>query len=82
MSILGRDEQRCGSTRQLGINVTASFNQLLRRGSMPFLRRDVDRRGTILRLNVNVAASFKQVLDDRRMPIVAAMQSGVYPTFC
>jgi len=50
------------------INVTASFNELLRDGLMPIFGRAVERAAPILRLNINVTASFNQLLRHGSMP--------------
>jgi hypothetical protein len=49
--------QRSFTALRLQINITASFNQLLRDGRIPILRRDADRGAPILLLEINVASA-------------------------
>jgi hypothetical protein len=41
--VTGRDAEGSSPIHLLKVNVTASFNQLLRDGLMPFIGRDVER---------------------------------------
>ena len=60
--------ERCVPILLLKINVTASFNQLLRDGRMPLTGRDVEWRDPILCLKIYVTSSFNQLLRDGSMP--------------
>jgi hypothetical protein len=70
MPFFGCDEERCGPILFLSINVTETFNQLLRDGRMVISVREEERSGPSLYLNLNVTASFNQLLRDGSMSIM------------
>jgi hypothetical protein len=45
----------------LKVHAAATFNQLLRDGSMPLMGRDVERCGTILQLKIDITASCNEL---------------------
>ena len=60
------------------INVTSSFNQLLRDGRMTILGSGVERRCPIRFLRINIAARCEKQLRDISME---ALNTGVDPSF-
>ena len=62
MTCLGHDVDRGVPILMMKINVTVSFNQVLRDGHMSCLGRDVDRCVPINFLNIKVTSSFNQLL--------------------
>jgi hypothetical protein len=61
--------QRSFTSLRLEFNITASFNQLLRDGRIPFMGRDDERRGPVVCLKIQVTASLNQLFRDGRMSI-------------
>jgi hypothetical protein len=62
---------QCSKAVHIGdIYVTASFNQLVRDASMPFVGSDEEWRGPMFLLNIYVTTSFNQHLRDVRLIIV------------
>ena len=65
---LGGEVERSGPIISLKIDVTASFNELLRDGLVPLTGREVERSGPILVLIIDVTARSKEPLRDGRIP--------------
>ena len=91
MPMCGRDLERY--VRIIELYVAASFNELLRDGSMPFSGRSVEGRGPILVLQINIKASCnelqtvsvspsRKMLRDGVMSIAGRGMEGSVPIIC
>jgi len=68
MPFEGRGQERRVPVLCLKINVTASFNQLLRDGRMPMKGLDVERRGPTVVLKIDVSTFFEEQYRDGGIP--------------